>query len=70
MDDPGLFAATNLLALRNTRVANLLGLPSITVPAGRDGHGLPVGLMLVGQRRGEARLLSLGLAIEQLIGVV
>jgi aspartyl-tRNA(Asn)/glutamyl-tRNA(Gln) amidotransferase subunit A len=65
--DPDLFASTNLLALRNTRLANLLGLPAITVPIGTDSNGMPIGLMLVGNPHSEGRLLSLALAIEQMI---
>lgn len=67
LEDPDLFASTNLLALRNTRIANLLGAPSITLPVGRDAIGLPVGLMLVGGRGEEARLLRLARAIERLL---
>ncbi|NET34159.1 MAG: amidase [Cyanothece sp. SIO1E1] len=40
------FASTNMMALRNTRIANLLGLCSISLPAGFTSDGFPVGLML------------------------
>jgi aspartyl-tRNA(Asn)/glutamyl-tRNA(Gln) amidotransferase subunit A len=40
-----------------TRGINYLGLPSITVPAGFDGKGLPVGFQLVGRPFTEATLL-------------
>ena len=45
--DPGLFAAENLLALRNPTLANLLGLCALTLPT-----GVPCcGLMLMAPRR-------------------
>ncbi len=67
LDDPDLFSRTNLLALRNTRLANLLGLPSLTLPLSDRLDGLPVGLMLVGLPQSEARLLSLGAALERIL---
>jgi len=63
--EPDLFAAVNLLALRNTRIVNLLGLPAVTVPAGKTAQGLPVGLTLVGCKNSNFRLLGLGRALEQ-----
>lgn len=51
--DHDLFRQRNLLALRNTRMANLLGLASVTVPTGIDSCGL----MLSGMPRREGQLL-------------
>ena len=48
---------------RNTRPANLTGLPAISVPCGFVA-GLPVGLMLVGRPFEEARLLHAAAAFE------
>ena len=48
---------------RNTRPANLTGLPAISVPCG-FAAGLPVGLMLVGRPFEEARLLHAAAAFE------
>ena len=67
LDDPDLFSRTNLLALRNTRLANLLGLPALTLPLPDRLDGLPVGLMLVGLPHSEARLLALGAALERIL---
>jgi aspartyl-tRNA(Asn)/glutamyl-tRNA(Gln) amidotransferase subunit A len=40
--EPEYFVEANLMALRNTRVANLLGLCSVTVPASHKSTGLTV----------------------------
>jgi len=53
------------LMIRNTAPANLTGLPSISVPAGFTGQGLPFGLMLVGRPFEEERLLAAAHAYEQ-----
>lgn len=58
----------NSTALRNTVVANLLGLCAITLPVGLDSSGLPVGLQLMAPARQEQRLLAAALAIEQTLG--
>ncbi|XP_059445552.1 fatty acid amide hydrolase isoform X1 [Corylus avellana] len=46
--------------------ANLLGLPAISVPVGYDKQGLPIGLQLIGRPWGEASLLRMASAIEEL----
>ncbi|XP_027112749.1 fatty acid amide hydrolase [Coffea eugenioides] len=46
--------------------ANLLGLPAISVPVGYDKHGLPIGLQLLGRPWGEASILRLAAAIEEI----
>ena len=45
--------------------ANLAGLPGISVPAGLDSTGLPLGLQLVGRALDEGTLFSLAGALEQ-----
>lgn len=55
------FVAENLLALRNTRIGNLMGLSALTLPT-----GLPMtGIMLLGRPMGEERLLRIGAAAEK-----
>ena len=39
--------------------ASLVGLPAISVPAGKSGDGLPIGMQLIGPRRSDAKLLAL-----------
>lgn len=58
--DPAFFAAENLLALRNTRIANLLGLPAISLPTARPACGL----MLMGRAGHDAALLRTAAAAE------
>ncbi len=48
-----------------TVTVNLAGLPGMSIPAGLDAHGLPLGLQLIGRPRDEGRLFSLGHALEQ-----
>jgi len=44
---------------------NLAGLPGVSVPAGLDHQGLPLGLQLIGQPWGEADMLNTAYALEQ-----
>ncbi|MGV6802414.1 MAG: Asp-tRNA(Asn)/Glu-tRNA(Gln) amidotransferase subunit GatA [bacterium] len=48
-----------------TVTANLAGLPGISVPAGLDSHGLPLGLQLIGKPFSEEVLLRGAYALEQ-----
>jgi len=62
VEDDASFHQFNGLVLRNPRVANLLDCPSISLPLPVDG--LPVGMMLVGQRRSDRRLLEVAACLE------
>ena len=44
---------------------NLAGLPGMSIPAGFDGQGLPVGLQLIGKYFDEARLLNVAHRYQQ-----
>jgi len=59
--DSEYFAAENLLALRNTRIGNLMGVCALTLPTGEPSCGVT----LMGLPGGEERLLRLGLAAER-----
>jgi aspartyl-tRNA(Asn)/glutamyl-tRNA(Gln) amidotransferase subunit A len=48
-----------------TVTVNLAGLPGMSVPAGVDANGLPLGLQLIGRALDEGTLFSLGGAIEK-----
>jgi aspartyl-tRNA(Asn)/glutamyl-tRNA(Gln) amidotransferase subunit A len=46
-------------------VANLTGQPSLSVHAGLDSEGLPVGLQLTGHSREDGLILALGHVLDQ-----
>ena len=47
-----------------TVTVNLAGLPGVSVPAGLDKSGLPLGLQIIGQPWGEADMLNVAYALE------
>ena len=51
-----------------TVTVNMAGLPGISVPAGLDRAGLPLGLQLIGRPFDEETLFALGQAIEDAAG--
>jgi aspartyl-tRNA(Asn)/glutamyl-tRNA(Gln) amidotransferase subunit A len=51
-----------------TVTVNMAGLPGISVPAGRDGKGLPLGLQLIGRPFDEETLFAAGQVIEDAAG--
>jgi aspartyl-tRNA(Asn)/glutamyl-tRNA(Gln) amidotransferase subunit A len=60
MNDHDYYVTENLLALRNTRIGNLMGLAALTLPTGTPGCGL----MMLGYPGSEEALLRLGSAAE------
>jgi len=50
--------------MRFAPLGNLLGLPSISVPAGYDDHGKPIGLQIMGRAWEESTLLRLARVVE------
>jgi aspartyl-tRNA(Asn)/glutamyl-tRNA(Gln) amidotransferase subunit A len=53
-----------------TVTVNLAGLPGISVPAGLDRQGLPLGLQLIGRPWDEGDLLNTAYALENAAGFV
>ena len=47
---------------------NLAGLPGISVPCGKDGNGLPIGVQLIGDCFNEKKLIQTAYAYEQARG--
>jgi aspartyl-tRNA(Asn)/glutamyl-tRNA(Gln) amidotransferase subunit A len=62
---PDLLRPSELLLLRNTRPANVWGLPAISVPCGFTAAGLPIGLQIIGSHWREDRVLQVAYAYEQ-----
>ena len=62
LDSHKFFTEMNLLALRNTRMANSLNLCALTLPTETDFSGL----MLMGRPNNEYDLMNIGLAIEKI----
>ena len=60
MNDAAYYVTENLLALRNTRVGNLMGLCAVTLPTGTPSCGI----MLCGLPMQEERLLRVAAATE------
>lgn len=48
--------------------SSLAGLPAMSVPAGLDGQGLPLGLQIIGRALDEQGVLNAGLALEERAG--
>ena len=63
LDDEQAYNRNNMLILRNTALGNFFDRCSITLPCHCDGEA-PVGLMLVGETMGDAKLFRLAAAIE------
>ena len=59
--------APYMSALNWISVPTALHAPAVVVPAARYA-GLPIGVQLIGQEHGEARLFEVALAAEQAIG--
>jgi len=55
-----------MLLLRNTTIANFLDRCAISLPCHASGEA-PVGLMLMGEAMGDARLLAISVAVEALL---
>lgn len=63
MTDQDYYVTENLLALRNTRIGNLLGLCAMSLPTEVPSCGL----MLLGSPMGEERLLRVAAAVEAVL---
>ncbi|MBW7922876.1 MAG: Asp-tRNA(Asn)/Glu-tRNA(Gln) amidotransferase subunit GatA [Rubellimicrobium sp.] len=70
-DDPALLDAVTMYDAHAFTVgASLAGLPAISVPAGTDAQGLPLGLQLIGRAWDEAGVLNAAFSLERAAGFV
>ena len=63
--DVELFGKTNLKALRNTNLGNMLDLCGLALPNGVDADGMPTSFLLSALGGDDDRLLGFGLSVEQ-----
>ncbi len=63
IEDEAEYGRINLLLLRNTSVGNFLDRCAISLPCHRPGDA-PVGLQLMGEHGGDARLFAVARAVE------
>ena len=63
LDDESEYNRVNLLILRNTALGNFLDRCAISLPCHAAGEA-PVGLMLMGETLGDARLFSIAAGVE------
>lgn len=68
LEPEGAYPKANMKALRNTVMANFMGLCALTLPVGRDAANMPVGLQVMAAPWQDARLLAIGQAIEKRLG--
>ena len=61
--------SVNSAYVRLTRAANLTGFPAISLPCGRDGDGLPIGLQLLGGPGRDLELLDVAARVEAALDV-
>ncbi len=61
----GVSEDTRLAMTRLLRAFNMAGVPALSVPCGRDHHGLPIGMQIVGRRLAEVMVLRVGIAWER-----
>jgi len=64
-ENPELLRPRELVLLRNTRPANVWGLPAISIVCGFTNSGLPIGMQIIGPPWGEATVLQFAHAYEQ-----
>ncbi len=67
LDDERAYNSVNMLILRNTTIANFFDRCAISLPCHRAGEA-PVGLMLMGETMGDARLFDIAAAVEAALG--
>lgn len=67
LDDPAYYREANMLALKYTMVGNFLDLCGLSLPAGFDALGMPVGMQIYCGHGQDSKLLAQAAAIEHAI---
>lgn len=67
LDDPVLFAKTNLKLIRNTMIGSIAGLCGLTLPTGKDRNGLSIGTLFCGAPDTDRQLLRFGLSLSEVL---
>lgn len=68
VQDPKAYMKANLMAARNTTVANLLEMSAVTIPVALDAAGMPVGLQVMCAGGADARAVAIARAFEKELG--
>ena len=68
VEDPKAYMNANLMAARNTTVANLLAMCAVTIPVGLDSEDMPVGLQVMCGGRSDARAVAIARSFEKVLG--
>ncbi|MBV9735074.1 MAG: amidase [Acidisphaera sp.] len=66
LEEDGEYNRVNMLVLRNTALGNFFDRCAISLPCHAPGEA-PVGLMLVGETMGDARLFAVATAVERVL---
>jgi aspartyl-tRNA(Asn)/glutamyl-tRNA(Gln) amidotransferase subunit A len=66
LEDERAYNSVNMLILRNTALGNFFDRCAISLPCHREGEA-PVGLMLMGETMGDARLFGIAAAMEEVL---
>ena len=68
VQEPTAYMKANLMAARNTTVANLLAMNAVTIPVALDAAGMPVGLQIMCAGGADARVIAIARAFEKVLG--
>ncbi len=68
VQDPKAYMKANLMAARNTTVANLLAMNGVTIPVALDAAGMPVGLQVMCAGGADAQAIAIARAFEKVLG--
>ena len=66
--EPKPYMAANLMAARNTTVANLLAMSAVTIPVALDAAGMPVGLQITAAGGADERAIAIARSFERVLG--